>query len=87
MLVPEKIYKLQLTSTEINVYQYLCSRANKDRECYPSQTTIAKAVNLNRSTVNRSIKSLQKKKLLIILQRKRNDGGTSSNLYKIEVIV
>ena len=24
MIVPEKIYKLNLTSTEINIYQYLC---------------------------------------------------------------
>ena len=86
MLVPEKIYKLQLSSTEINVYQYLCSRANKERECFPSQTTIAKAVKMHRSTVNQVIKRLQDKKLIIITQRKRDNGGTSSNLYRIEVI-
>lgn len=86
MIVPEKIYKLQLTSTEINVYQYLCSRANKQGECFPSQNTIAKAVNMHRSTVNQAIQRLQDKKLLIITQRKRCDGGTSSNLYRIEVI-
>ena len=65
MIVPEKIYRLKLTSTEINVYQYLCSRANKQGECFPSQTTIAKAVNMNRSTVNQAIKRLEGKKLLI----------------------
>ena len=86
MIVPEKIYKLKLTSTEINVYQYLCSRANKQGECFPSQTTIANAVNMNRSTVNQAIKRLEGKKLLIIEQRKRSNGGTSSNLYRIEVI-
>ena len=41
---------------------------------------------MHRSTVNQAIKKLQNKKLLIITQRKRNDGGTSSNLYRIEVI-
>lgn len=86
MIVPEKIYKLQLTSTEINVYQYLCSRANKQGEFFPSQTTIAKAVNMHRSTVNQAIRRLRDKKLLIIMQRKRGFGGTSSNLYRIEVI-
>jgi predicted transcriptional regulator len=86
MIVPEKIYKLQLTSTEINVYQYLCSRANKQGECFPSQTTIAKAVKMHRSTVNQAIKKLQDKNLLLIMQRKRDNGGTSSNLYRIEVI-
>ena len=86
MIIPEKVYKLQLTSTEINVYQYLCSKADKNRECFPSQTTIAKAVNMHRSTVNQVIKRLQDKKLLIIIQRKRDNGGTSSNLYRIEVI-
>jgi predicted transcriptional regulator len=86
MIIPEKIYKLRLTSTEINVYQYLCSRANKEGECFPSQTTIAKAVNMNRSTVNQAIKRLQDKNLLIIMQRKRDNGGTSSNLYRIGVI-
>ena len=86
MIVPEKIYKLKLSSTEINVYQDLCSRANKQGECFPSQTTIAKAVNMHRSTVNQVIKRLEGKKLLIIEQRKRSNGGTSSNLYRIEVI-
>ncbi len=86
MIVPEKIYKLKLSSTEINVYQYLCSRANKQGVCFPSQTTIAKAVNMHRSTVNQAIKRLEGKKLLIIEQRKRDNGGTSSNLYRIEVI-
>ena len=70
MIVPEKIYRLKLTSTEINVYQYLCSRANKQGECFPSQTAIAKAVNMNRSTVNQAIKRLEGKKLLIWAQRR-----------------
>jgi len=86
MIIPEKIYKMKLTSTEINVYQYLCSKANKEGECFPSQATIAKAVNMHRSTVNQAIQRLQDKKLLIIIQRKRDNGGTSSNLYRIEVI-
>jgi predicted transcriptional regulator len=86
MIIPEKIYKMKLTSTEINVYQYLCSKANRNGECFPSQNTIAKAVNMHRSTVNQAIQRLQDKKLLIIIQRKRDNGGTSSNLYRIEVI-
>ena len=86
MIVPEKIYRLKLTSTEINVYQYLCSRANKQGECFPSQTTIAKAVNMHRSTVNQAIRRLQDKNLLIIEQRRRDNGGTSSNLYRIGVM-
>ena len=86
MIVPEKIYKLKLTATEINVYQYLCSRANKQGECFPSQTTIAKAVNMHRSTVNQAIRRLQDKNLIIIEQRRRDNGGTSSNLYRIGVM-
>ena len=86
MIIPEKIYKLRLTSTEINVYQYLCSKANKEGECFPSQTTISKAVNMHRSTGNQAIKRLQDKNLLIIMRRKRDNGGTSSNLYRIEVM-
>ena len=86
MIVPEKIYKLKLTATEINIYQYLCSRANKQGECFPSQTTIAKAVNMHRSTVNQAIRRLQDKNLLIIEQRRRDNGGTSSNLYRIGVM-
>ncbi len=86
MIVPDKIYKLKLTSTEINIYQYLCSRANKQGECFPSQTTIAKAVNMHRSTVNQAIRRLQDKNLIIIEQRRRDNGGTSSNLYRIGVM-
>ena len=86
MIVPDKIYKLKLTAAEINVYQYLCSRANKQGECFPSQTTIAKAVNMHRSTVNQAIRRLQDKNLIIIEQRRRDNGGTSSNLYRIGVM-
>jgi len=51
MLQPRRIYDLGLTHKAIAVYCYLCNRADRNDECYPSVRLIAKDLNLARSTV------------------------------------
>lgn len=85
MIVSSKIYKMGLKHREISVYAYLCGRANKKGECYPSESTIAKELSVNRRTVIRAIKDLKGRELLVVIPRKRSNGATSSNLYRMVV--
>ena len=59
-------------------------RANKDGECWPSITTIAKELKLSQSTVRRALRDLRKAKLIETEQRYRKKGGKSSLLYKLK---
>lgn len=86
MIIPRRIYDMDLSHRELCVYKYLCERANKKGVCYPSFKTIAKESSLSESTVIRAINDLETRKLITRISRKRSNGGTSSNLYKLEVI-
>lgn len=83
MIVPNKIYRMSLPNRAICVYCYLCGRANKKGECYPSSSTIAGDLNLSERTVFRAISDLEKARVLKRKQRKRSNGGCSSNLYQL----
>ncbi len=84
--MPKVIIDMNLTHRELCVYKYLCERANIKGLCYPSVKTISREIKLSISTVRRAINDLETKKLLTKESRRRNNGGTSSNLYKLEVI-
>lgn len=83
MIVPNKIYSMPLPSRAKCVYGYLCGRANKKGECYPSSKTIASDLSLSERTVFRAISDLEEARLLKRKHRRRSNGGQSSNLYKI----
>jgi len=75
------IYKLELPHRAKSVYMYLRDRADKDGKCYPAIGTIARELNLSRSTVKRAILDLETGGYLQKEQRWRENGGKSSNLY------
>lgn len=83
MRIPQIIYAMDLPSRAVIVYCYLCDRANKNGECFPSVSTIAADLHISKSTVFRAISDLEKSGLLIRKHRHRMSGGLSSNLYKI----
>jgi DNA-binding MarR family transcriptional regulator len=43
-----------------SVFMYLHDRADKSRKCYPAISTIARELNLSRSTVKRALSDLEK---------------------------
>lgn len=63
MIVPEKIYKLQLTSTEINIYQYLCS---------------SRIISDDYDTQHRRLSSKIDRKLRRAIDRKKQELGMKS---------
>jgi len=79
----EFLYNTDLPHRAISVYIYLYDRANKQGECWPAVSTIAKDLKLSSSTVRRALKDLRKECLIETEQRYRTKGGKSSLLYKL----
>ena len=64
MILPRRIYDLGLSHKAVSVYCYLCGRADKNGECYPSVGRIAEDLNLSRCTVFRAFNELEENGLL-----------------------
>lgn len=79
------LYQMDLPHRAIAVYTYLCDRANKNGECWPSVKTIAGDIKLSPATVRRAIKDLKKFGLIETKQRYRCNGSKSSLLYIINI--
>ncbi|MDL2253660.1 helix-turn-helix domain-containing protein, partial [Ruminococcaceae bacterium OttesenSCG-928-I18] len=66
------------------VYMYLRDRANADGQCYPSVRTIARELDLSRSTIKRALSDLVSAGYLSKESRYRENGSHSSNLYTLQ---
>ncbi len=66
------------------VYIYLKDHSNKEGTCWPGIKTIAAGVSLSRSTVKRALDDLVKAGLVEKSSRWRENGGSTSNLYRIK---
>ena len=53
MIVPERIYDENLPHRAVSVYCYLCGRADKKGECFPSVRTVAEDLHI--STARRRV--------------------------------
>ena len=78
-----ELYQAGLPHRAISVYMYLKERSDKGGECYPSIKTIAKELNLSRNMVKRAINDLMQAGFLQTEKRMRENGGRSSNLYRL----
>ena len=79
----DSIYFSDLPHRARTVYMYLKDRSNKDGACWPSIRTIAGELNLSRATVCRALDDLRIAGLLEKTDSWRENGGRTSNLYKI----
>lgn len=75
------LYSSELPHRARAVYMYLSDRSDKEGKCYPAIGTIAKELNLSRSTVKRALADLEKSGYLRKEQRWRENGGKSSNMF------
>ncbi len=78
-----EIFKSDISSKGIVVYNYLKTCCNKDNTCYPATKTIAFNTRLSVSSVKRAIEELCNNDFLEVQNRYRKNGGKSSNLYKV----
>lgn len=72
-----------LPSRAVSVYMYLRDRTNRTGTCWPGINTIAKDLNVSRSTVKRALHDLEQSGYLRKDPRRRENGGKTSNLYTI----
>ncbi|MFI3174770.1 MAG: helix-turn-helix domain-containing protein [Bacillota bacterium] len=78
-----EIYETRLPSRAIAIYLYLYDRTDAEGTCFPSVKTIARELNLSMRTVQRGVGDLVSEGYLEKEVRWRENGGRSSNLYRL----
>ena len=81
----DKVYKSNLPSRAKQIMFYLINRANTEGTCFPSVRTIATDCGVSERTVQRTMKVLLEAGFVIKENRYRDNGGQSSNLYKLQI--
>lgn len=79
----DPIYHSDLSHRARAVYMCLRDHADSEGKCWPGIKTIARELNLSRSTVKRALEDLYQAKLVVKESRKRDNGGVTSNLYTL----
>ena len=74
----------ELSHRARTVYMYLKDRSNSVGSCWPGIKTIARDMNLSRSTVKRALADLEQHGYLAKLPRYRTNGSNTSNLYTLK---
>jgi hypothetical protein len=72
-----------LTALEKLCFLYFCRRAGSDGSSFPSYKTIARDIAVGRSTAIKLVQSLEAKKLIRKIPRRRVDGSFTSNTYTL----
>ena len=81
-----KVLELDLPSTEKFVLLIIANFSNdKEGTAWPAQTTIAQITGFSRQTVNKAIKRLCNKKVLLS-SRRSAEGKSTSNVYRINIV-
>lgn len=80
---PNAIFDIGLKSQELVVYLYLARCGNHGGQAFPSYNTIAKKCGIARRTAIMAVQSLIEKGLVVRSERRRTDGGFSSNIYEV----
>ncbi len=80
--VETKLFELNLSSSELNVYVYIKCRANQHGYAWPSIADIHQDTGLAKETVRKAIRSLQTNSLLQRKRKKRNCNRFGNNEYK-----
>ena len=76
----------QYSVYEKMVYMSLCTYAMNKNNCYPSQSKIAKNLNISRTMVIKAMQGLEEKYGLLIINRKTESNRKISNLYILSEI-
>ena len=65
------------------VYMYLQDRMDAQQQCWPSIPRIAADLRLSETTVKRALRELENGRYIRKGQRRRENGGYTSNLYTL----
>jgi predicted transcriptional regulator len=81
---PNDIFDIGLGKFELLVYLYLARCANNNEKAYPSLNTIADKTSISRSSVQKAIKGLEEKKLIVKKKHKTDYNRYYNNTYMVE---
>ncbi|MBE0068263.1 MULTISPECIES: helix-turn-helix domain-containing protein [Clostridia] len=81
----DKVYKSNLPSRAKQIMFYLINRANAEGTCFPSVKTIASDCGVSERTIQRNMNILVEEGFIIKEERYRDNGGQSSNLYRLQM--
>lgn len=79
----QTIYQSDLSHRARAVYMCLKDHADREGKCWPGIKTIAAELGLSRSTVKRALDDLCRAGFLVKESRWRENGGCTSNLYRL----
>ena len=79
------IYSADLPHRAVAVYMYLRDRSDQEGTCWPSINTVARDLDLSRSTVQRALNDLVNSGYMERQHRYRENGSMSSSLYIIRL--
>lgn len=77
------IQDLGLPNRAVQVYGYLCQRANAKGVCSPLVGTIAEALRVSERTVFRALNDLEHSGMIERTGRYRAGGGRRSSTYRV----
>ena len=72
-----------ITGNEFRILCYLCMRSGDDNACFPSLDTIHQDTGIGLSTVKNTIPKLVELGYIIKVNRKKINGCSTSNLYRL----
>lgn len=83
-MISNRIFDLGLKPRDFSVYCCLLRHSdNENGSCFPSRRMIAKECSIDRKTVDSAIENLSNLGLVKKIQRHRNNGTMTSNLYYV----
>ena len=72
-----------ISGNEFKILCYLCMRSGNDNSCFPSLDTIHQDTGIGLSTVKNTIPKLVESGYIIKVNRKKSNGCSTSNLYRL----
>lgn len=72
-----------ISGNEFKILCYLCMRSGNDNACFPSLDTIHQDTGIGLTTVKNTIPKLVEQEYIIKINRKKSNGCSTSNLYRL----
>jgi len=82
-MVPNRVFDLGLKPRDFSVYCCLIRHSDEKMRCFPSRKLIATECGIDRKTVDSAIENLSSLGLVKKIQRHRENGTMTSNLYYV----
>ena len=72
-----------ISGNEFKILCYLCMRSGNDNSCFPSLDTIHRDTGVGLTTIKNSIPKLVAQGYIVKVNRKKSNGSSTSNLYRL----